>query len=195
MKALRTQFMFALVLPVAAHAQNLVGNADFDSDLGQWSVGNDGGSVEWDGTMGSPAPGSAHLTAGAGVIQTLTQCVSLPSALASSISLSADVYMFADSNSTSNSPYGVETAAYAGTTCSDAVFYGSNFILQPVGTTAWTAVSNNFVSIPGGYQSMLVKIFVEGGLATADYSFDHLVLTQVTDRILGTGFDPYEGFQ
>jgi len=191
----RTQLMFALLLPIAAHAQNLIGNADFDSNLDQWSAGNDGGSVAWDGTMGSPAPGSAHLTAGAAIVQKLTQCVALPSTLASSVSLSATVYMFADSNSSSNSPYGVETDAYAGATCSDAVFYGSNFILQPVGVAAWASVSNNYVSIPGGYQSMLVTIFVEGGLQTADYSFDHLVLTQVTDRILGTSFDPYEGFQ
>lgn len=189
--------MFALLLPFAAQAQtqNLIGNADFDSDLDQWLVGNDGGSAEWDGDIGSPAPGSAHLTAGAGIVQMLTQCVLLPSTLASSMSLSAEVYMFADSNSTSKSPYGVKTTAYAGTTCSDAVFYGSNVILQPVDVTAWTAVSNNYVSMPAGFQSMLVTIFVEGGFDSADYSFDHLALTQVTDRIFATGFDPYEGFQ
>lgn len=195
MKALWMQMMFALLLPVAAHAQNLIGNADFDDNLDQWLVGNDGGSAEWDGSLGSPTPGSAHLTAGAGINQMLTQCIVLPSSLASSISLSAEVYMFADSNSTSKFPYGVKTDAYAGTTCSDAVFFGSNSILQPAGVGVWTAVSNNFVSIPAGFQSMLVTIFVEGGLQMGDYSFDHLVLTQVTDRIFATGFDPYEGFQ
>ena len=195
MKALRIPAALALLLPMAAQAQNLVANADFDSSLDQWSIGNDGGSAQWDGTMGSPAPGSAHLMAGAGVIQHLTQCVPLPSALASSMSLSAEVYMAADSDSTSAIPYAVETYAYADSACSDAVFFGSNFILQPAAVSAWTATSNNFVSIPAGYQSMLVTIFVEGGLQSADYSFDHIVLTQVTDRIFASWFDPYEGFQ
>ena len=195
MKPLRIPVALALLLPMAAHAQNLIGNADFDSNLGQWSVGSDGGTAVWDGTLGSPAPGSAHLTAGVGVIQHLTQCVVLPSSLASSISLSAEVYMFADSASTSGTPYGVVTDAYADTACSDAVYYGSNFILQPAAASTWTATSNNFVSIPAGYQSMLVTIFVEGGLGSADYAFDHLVLTQVTDRIFATYFELYEGFQ
>lgn len=195
MKPLRLRWMLASFLPLAAAAQNLIDNPDFDTDLDQWLVGNDGGTAEWDGAIGAPDPGSAHLTAGAGIIQTLTQCVALPSSLASSMSLSAEVYQFTDSNSTSGNPYGVETDAYADAACSDAVYYGSNFILQPTGVEAWTAVSNNFVSIPAGYQSMLVTIFVEGGLGMADYSFDHFVLTQVTDRILATGFDPYEGFQ
>ena len=183
-----------LLLPALVQAGNLIVNADFDADLSAWTVGG-GGTAVWDGAIGSPAAGSAHLTAGTGVVQTLTQCVALPSALASSISLSANVYIFGDSTNETGNGYDMRTDAYAGSTCSDAVFYGANSVLLAVPKTTWSEVSNNFLQLPAGYQSMLVTIQVAGNLYYADYAFDHVLLTQVTDRIFGTGFEVNEGFQ
>jgi hypothetical protein len=184
-----------LLLPTSVRAGNLIMNADFATDLSAWTVGTGGGTAVWDGAIGSPAAGSAHLTAGIGVIQTLTQCVVLPSTLASSISLSANVYIFSDSTNETGNGYDMRTDAYAGSTCSDAVFYGANSVLLAVPKATWSEVSNNFLQLPAGYQSMLVTIQVAGNLYYADYAFDHVSLTQVTDRIFGTGFEVNEGFQ
>ncbi len=187
--------ILALLLPTIGNASNLIVNGDFDADLSNWTVGSDGGAAVWDGAIGSPNAGSAHLTAGEGVIQTLTQCAVLPSNLASSISLSASIYVFGDSTNTTGNGYDIRTGAYAGTTCSDAVSYGGNSIVLAVPMTTWTAVANNFFPLPAGYRSMLVTIQVAGNLYYADYAFDHVSLTQVTDRIFGTGFEVNEGYQ
>jgi hypothetical protein len=195
MTGLLLRATLGLLLPTVVRASNLILNADFDADLSNWTVGADGGTAVWDGAIGSPNAGSAHLTAGTGVVQTLTQCVALPSNLASSISLSANIYIFSDSTNTTGNGYDMRTGAYAGTTCSDASFYGGNSIILAVPTTTWTAVSNNFFPLPAGYQSMLVTIQVAGNLYYADYAFDHVSLTQVTDRIFGTGFEVNEGYQ
>ena len=184
-----------LLLPGLVQAGNLILNADFIADLSAWTVGAGGGAAVWDGAIGAPSAGSAHLTAGTGVVQTLTQCVALPSALASSISLSANVYIFSDSTNETGNGYDMRTNAYAGSTCSDAVSYGANSVLLAVPKTTWSEVSNNFLQLPAGYQSMLVTIQVAGNLYYADYAFDHVSLTQVTDRIFGTGFEVNEGFQ
>ena len=184
-----------LLLPNIVCADNLIVNSDFDADLSNWTVVADGGTAAWDGAIGSPGVGSAHLTAGIGIIQELTQCVPLPSTLASSISLSANVYLFSDSTNETGNGYAMRTDAFAGTTCSDAVFYGGNSIVLTVPATTWTPVSHNFDSLPAGYQSMLVTIEVAGNLYYADYAFDHVSLTQITDRIFGTGFEINEGFE
>jgi hypothetical protein len=184
-----------LLLPKIVCAGNLIVNSDFDADLSNWTVVADGGTAIWDGAIGSPGAGSAHLTAGAGIIQALTQCVPLPSTLASSISLSANVYVFGDSTNETGNGYAMRTDGFAGTTCSDAVFYGGNSIVLAVPATTWTPVSNNFVPLSAGFQSMLVTIQVAGNVYYADYAFDHVSLTQVTDRIFGTGFEINEGFQ
>ena len=184
-----------LLLPKIVCAGNLIVNSDFDADLSSWTVAADGGTAVWDGAIGSPVAGSAHMTAGVGVVQTLTQCVPLPSTLASSISLSANVYLFSDSTNETGNGYVMRTDAFAGTTCSDAVFYGANSIVLAVPATTWTPVSNNFVPMPAGFQSMLVTIQVAGNVYYADYAFDHVLLMQVADRIFGTGFEINEGFQ
>ena len=184
-----------LLLPKIVCAGNLIVNSDFDADLSNWTVDADGGTAAWDGAIGFPGAGSAHMTAGAGVVQTLTQCVPLPSTLASSISLSANVYLFGDSTNNTGNGYAMRTDAFAGTTCSDAVFYGGNSIVLAVPATTWTPVSHNFNSLSAGFQSMLVTIQVAGNLYYADYAFDHVSLSQVTDRIFGTGFEINEGFQ
>jgi|ERR1700722_9633776 hypothetical protein len=190
------QFTLALLLlPKIVCAGNLIVNSDFDADLSNWTAAADGGTAVWDGAIGSPGDGSAHLTAGAGVVQTLTQCVPLPSTLASSISLSANVYLFSDSTNETGNGYSMRTFSYTGTTCSDAVFYSGNSIILTVPETTWTPVANNFFPLTAGYQSMLLTIQVAGNVYYADYAFDHVSLTQVTDRIFGTGFEINEGFQ
>jgi len=194
MTSLLSRVVLGLLLPAIVPGQNLVQNADFDTDLTGWTSTGGGGAV-WDMTIGSPSPGSAKVTAGAGVIETLTQCVMLPSKLASSVSLSANVYVFSDSTNATGNGYVLQTAAYADAACSDAESYVGNSILLPVATTMWTPVSNNFYQLPAGYQSMLVSIRVAGNLYYADYAFDHFSLTQVTDRIFATGFELNEGFQ
>ncbi len=184
-----------LLLPSMAAADNLVQNGDFDADQSHWMVvpGENGGTAVWDGSLGSPNPGSLRMTAGAGLIEQFAQCVPLPSTLAASYSFSANAYVFADSTNTTGNGYALQTKAYIGATCSDAVFYRGNTIVLPVPTTTWTALSNNFNQLPSGYQSMLVAIQVAGNLYYADYAFDHVVLTQVTDRIFGTDFEINEG--
>jgi hypothetical protein len=181
-----------LLLPGIGCGASLILNPDFTNDLSDWTATAGAG---WDGSMGSPAPGSAHLTAGEGVITTLTQCVALPSTDASSVSLSAEIYVYADSTNTAGNGYYISTEAFADTACSDLVGYAGNALNFAPPKTIWTEVSNNYLPLPAGYQSMLVTIRVAGNVYYADYGFDHLVLTQVTDRIFATGFESYEGYQ
>ena len=181
-----------LLMPSLGFGDNLILNPDFANDLSDWTAS---AGAAWNSSMGAPAPGSAQLTAGEGVITTLTQCVALPSADASSVSLSAEIYVFADSTNNTGNGYYISSAAFADAACSDLVSYVGNSINIAPPKTTWTEVSNNYFPLPAGYQSMLVTIRVAGNLYNADYAFDHFSLTQITDRIFATGFEVNEGFQ
>jgi hypothetical protein len=180
------------LLPGLACGANPILNPDFTNDLSDWTPSP---GAAWNSSMGSPAPGSAQLTAGEGVITTLTQCVALPSADAASVSLSAEIYVYADSTNTAGNGYYITTSAFADAACSDLVSYNGNALNFGPPKTTWTEVSNNYFPLPAGYLSMLVTIRVAGNVYYADYGFDHLMLTLVTDRVFATGFEPYEGYQ
>jgi hypothetical protein len=181
-----------LLVPVSVLASNLVENADFDTDLSSWVIGGEGGTSVWYGADGSPTAGSARLTAGYGDLAYLTQCVLLPSTLASSIDFSADVYMFGDTmnNGTgTGTGYVLFVQSFAGTSCSDEVSYVTNEMNLPV-PSAWTRVSHNFFPLPAGYQSALINIEVGGSSFNyTDFAFDHFYMNQVTDRIFGSDFE------
>lgn len=68
----------ALLLSIrAASAQNLVSNGNFDTNVIGW-VPESAASLEWDGALGSPGPGSARITntdAGPGQGHGISQCL------------------------------------------------------------------------------------------------------------------------
>ena len=190
-----TGLIVGVFLPVFASAANLVENADFDTSIDGWVVGAEGGTSVWYGADGAPSPGSARLTAGYGDLANLTQCVLLPSALASSIDFSANIYMFADTvnNGTgTGTGYVLFVQSFADTSCSDVTSYVTNEINLPA-SSAWMRVSHNFFPLPAGYQSAMINIEVGGSSFNyTDFAFDHIYMNQVTDRIFGADFeDPY----
>jgi hypothetical protein len=187
-------FLLLVLTPIATGAQNLVQNPDFDTSLDGWSIENDGNTAVWYASDGYPAPGSAHLEANT-YVQKMTQCVPLPSSLASSVDFSAAAYMFADTTNLGAGNFALQTSAFADAACADAVWYDGNSIVLPMSAGSWTYLANNFYPLPAGYQSLLVRIEVIGGLDISDFAFDHFVVVQVTDRIFGTGFEVNEGFQ
>jgi hypothetical protein len=178
-----------MVVATAGQAQNLVLNSDFDDDISGWAPT---GTPTWNSMIGSPLPGSAELYSNDGYVK-LTQCVPI-SNLASSMSLTANVYMFPD---TTSGFYVFQTYAYADPGCTDAVFYndGLDIVGQPVVAGAWSGLSNTFVAVPAGYQSLSLALETAGGSGVGHFAFDHIVLMQVTDRVFGTGFELNEGYQ
>jgi hypothetical protein len=181
----------ALQLPTAGHADNLVQNSDFATDLSQWTAFSDDGTAVWDGDIGSPAAGSAHLSAGYQGEETLTQCVAVPSTLASSIDFSANVYMFSDTinnNTGVGTGYILSLEFFSATDCS-----GSGLVSNPINLavpTAFTRVSSNFVPLGAGYRSVLISLAVGGtSFNFTDFAFDHIFVDQVTDRIFGADFE------
>jgi len=185
-----------LVLAASGQAQNLVQNPDFNSDISGWTAT---GSASWNNSLNSPdSPpgGSAELyaAAGAGYVM-LVQCVAI-SNVASSLSLTTEAYLFSDATNTTT-PYAIVTAAYADPGCTDAVSYndGVDISGEPVVANAWSRLSNAFVAVPAGYTSLSITIKTAGGLDVGHVAFDHIELTQVTDRVFGTGFESNEGYQ
>ncbi len=155
-------FAAALLLPLAVHAQNLVPNGGFASNLAAWQSFSENGSAAWSSqdSGGSASSGSAFLTgtnpAGGVLNSFLTQCV--PVAASTSYTVSGLV-RFSEGQTTTG---WAEIAIYwvSKNDCIGGYISGSGLLAQKVSSGVWQSYSNTFPA-PAGALAAYVQLGID----------------------------------
>jgi hypothetical protein len=182
----------ALVLPVPAHAWNIVKNGDFVGGASGWTLSSTaGGNTGTESFFGSPANGSLRLAAtSANSTAHAEQCVDVSKWLALDFSL----------RQLSNGEYGggahpftldvYDGAACAGNKLATITLPLSGDAVDgnPVG--AWIEVSVPGTPLPSGAASAKVNLDALAGPTGASYYYVDHVQVVPPDEIFPSAFDP-----
>lgn len=162
----RTLLVMCALHAGAAVAQNMVLNADFDSDLGHWST-NSSNAWSVDNADGFPAPGSAHMV-GSTEANTGLQSDCIVVGGGQSIDLIANVK---DASMFSRAVMSLRS--YSDGTCSSisSDLFVFNFP-TPLGN-GWTQGSLTTL-LPAGIGSVTIFLETSGFGGTADTRWDHI---------------------
>ena len=158
------------VLTARVDAANLVPNPNFDSDVSHWSVVSSSGTLTFDGTDGSPNPGSARLVAADVTTVGFAQSDCMVVDASQNFDLSAMVKL----NNLDSTGAFVLAYLYPDNACNGNASIGPSFDTSGLAIGTWAYFySDNQTLTTGTNSARIVLSTGEGALTTPiDVSFD-----------------------
>lgn len=168
-----TMILLLAVPCFAVHAQNLVSNPDFDTDIKGWTA-QGSAAFNWDGSDGSPSAGSAHFSGSgsAGITGTATSdCFAIPMPAPATVDLRANVKFAASGNA---GPSFYALAFTDGNCTAGGSMIGVSNAFGPPDGNGWRQGQASAL-LPIGTNGVEMQLFGQAdGSGNLDMHFDHV---------------------